>query len=148
MKQAAQRTLQQAVRTAAPRPAVVRAARPIASTSAGRPFSSTAFRREEKKDEAGEKKKKDEYRDTTVEGRSPVQAFIDVFRDELRKNREWQDSVKQLGGEVSKVQDSEAMQRAKAMYERARVSSPSSRSTGLSANAGRGLTSLCRLSCR
>ncbi|BGO94551.1 hypothetical protein NBRC10512_005023 [Rhodotorula toruloides] len=123
MKQAAQRTLQQAVRTAAPRPAVLRAARPIASTSAGRPFSSTAFRREEKKDEADDKKKKEEHRDTTVEGRSPVQAFIDVFRDELRKNREWQDSVKQLGGEVSKVQDSEAMQRAKAMYERARMMS-------------------------
>lgn len=41
----------------------------------------------------------------------------------MRKNREWQDSVKQLGGEVSKVQDSEAMKRAKEAYERARVNS-------------------------
>jgi len=41
----------------------------------------------------------------------------------VRKNREWQDSVKQLGGEVSKVQDSEAMKRAKEAYERARVNS-------------------------
>lgn len=39
----------------------------------------------------------------------------------MRKNREWQDSVKQLGGEVSKVQDSEAMKRAKEAYERARL---------------------------
>ena len=59
--------------------------------------------------------------DTTVQGRSPFQAFIDVIQQEVRKNREWQDSVKQLGGEVDKVQDSAAMRKAKEAYERARV---------------------------
>lgn len=67
-----------------------------------------------------EKKKADEP-DTTVAGRSPFQAFVDVLKDEVRKNREWQDSVKQLQGEASKVQDSEAMRKAKEVYERARV---------------------------
>lgn len=74
---------------------------------------------------AGEQKSKakpEPEPDTTVAGRSPFQAFVDVLKDEVRKNREWQDSVKQLGGEVQKAQDSEAMKRAKEVYERARVS--------------------------
>lgn len=53
--------------------------------------------------------------------KSPFQTFVDVLRDELRKNRELQDNVKQLQGDVDKFQDSEAMKKAKAAYERARV---------------------------
>jgi import inner membrane translocase subunit TIM44 len=45
-----------------------------------------------------------------------------VLKDELRKNRELQDNVKQLQGDVDKFQDSETMKRARAAYERARVS--------------------------
>ncbi|GAA6003675.1 hypothetical protein JCM10207_003541 [Rhodosporidiobolus poonsookiae] len=74
---------------------------------------------EDKKD--SKKKQQAQEEDTTVEGRSPFAAFVEVLREEVRKNREWQDSVKQLGGEVSKVQDSEAMRRAKEVYERARL---------------------------
>ncbi|KAG6856566.1 hypothetical protein H0H87_003066 [Tephrocybe sp. NHM501043] len=55
--------------------------------------------------------------------KSPFQTFVDVLRDELRKNRELQDNVKQLQGDVDKLQDSEAMKRAKAAYERARLQS-------------------------
>ena len=44
-----------------------------------------------------------------------------MLREELRKNRELQDNVKQLQGDVDKFQDSEAMKRARAAYERARV---------------------------
>jgi hypothetical protein len=47
---------------------------------------------------------------------------VDVLREELQKSRELQDGVKQLQGDVDKLQDSEAMKRAKDMYERARVS--------------------------
>lgn len=47
---------------------------------------------------------------------------MDVLKDELRKNRELQDNVKQLQGDVDKLQDSEAMKKARAAYERARVS--------------------------
>lgn len=53
--------------------------------------------------------------------KSPFQTFVDVLRDELKKNRELQDNVKQLQGDVDKFQDSEAMKRARAAYERARV---------------------------
>lgn len=56
--------------------------------------------------------------------KSPFQTFVDVLRDELKKNRELQDNVKQLQGDVDKLQDSEAMKRAKAAYERARVCHP------------------------
>ena len=53
--------------------------------------------------------------------KSPFQTFVDVLRDELRKNRELQENVKQLQGDVDKFQDSEAMKKARAAYERARV---------------------------
>lgn len=150
MKQAAQQTLRQVARASSQRSRAFAAppppTRPLASTSGRRSFAHAAIARQQQQQQqqqaktgsqeetAGQgsesaqdkdKKKKQqqaEENDTTVEGRSPFAAFVEVLRDEVRKNREWQDSVKQLGGEVSKVQDSEAMQRAKAMYERARVS--------------------------
>lgn len=53
--------------------------------------------------------------------KSPYQTFVDTLKDELKKNRELLDNVKQLQGDVDKFQDSEAMKRAKAAYERARV---------------------------
>ena len=53
--------------------------------------------------------------------KSPFQTFVDVLREEIRKNREIQEGVKQLHGEVDAVRDSEAMRRAKEAYERARV---------------------------
>ncbi|KAI0343207.1 mitochondria import inner membrane translocase TIM44 subunit [Trametopsis cervina] len=55
--------------------------------------------------------------------KSPFQTFVDVLRDELRKNREFQENVKQLQGDVDKLQDSEAMKKARAAYERARLTS-------------------------
>ncbi len=53
--------------------------------------------------------------------RSPFTVFVEVLKEELRKNREFQESVKQLQGDVDKFQDSEAMKKARAAYERARV---------------------------
>ncbi|PVF97933.1 TIM44 subunit of mitochondria import inner membrane translocase [Serendipita vermifera] len=55
--------------------------------------------------------------------KSPFQTFVDVLKEELQKSRELQDGVKQLQGDVDKLQDSEAMKRAKDMYERARLTS-------------------------
>lgn len=46
--------------------------------------------------------------------KSPFQTFVDVLKEELRKNRELQDNVKQLQGDVDKFQDSEAMKKARA----------------------------------
>ena len=62
--------------------------------------------------------------------KSPFQTFVDVLREELKKNRELQDNVKQLQGDVEKFQDSEAMKRARDAYERARVSFALSQSGG------------------
>ncbi|KIY70805.1 TIM44 subunit of mitochondria import inner membrane translocase [Cylindrobasidium torrendii FP15055 ss-10] len=56
-------------------------------------------------------------------GKSAFQTFVDVLKDEIRKNRELQDNVKQLQGDVDKLQDSEAMKKARAAYERARLTS-------------------------
>ncbi|KAK0501370.1 import inner membrane translocase subunit tim44 [Armillaria luteobubalina] len=55
--------------------------------------------------------------------KSPFQTFVDVLKDELRKNRELQDNVKLLQGDVDKFSDSEAMKKARAAYERARLTS-------------------------
>ncbi|EJD47973.1 import inner membrane translocase subunit tim44 [Auricularia subglabra TFB-10046 SS5] len=55
--------------------------------------------------------------------KSPYRAFVDTLREEIRKDRELLDSVKTLQGDVEKIQDSEAMRRAKEMYERARLTS-------------------------
>ena len=53
--------------------------------------------------------------------KSPFQTFVDVLKDELRKNREFAENVKQLQGDVDKLQDSETMKKARDAYERARV---------------------------
>lgn len=53
--------------------------------------------------------------------KSPFQTFVEVLKEEIQKNRELQQNVKQLQGDVDKLQDSEAMKRARDMYERARV---------------------------
>lgn len=53
--------------------------------------------------------------------KSPFQTFVDVLKEELRKNREFAENVKQLQGDVDKFQDSEAMKKARDAYERARV---------------------------
>ncbi|KAE9399146.1 import inner membrane translocase subunit tim44, partial [Gymnopus androsaceus JB14] len=55
--------------------------------------------------------------------KSPFQTFVEVLRDELKKSRELQENVKQLQGDVDRFQDSEAMKKARAAYERARLTS-------------------------
>lgn len=55
--------------------------------------------------------------------KSPFQTFVDVLKEELRKNREFAENVKQLQGDVDKFQDSEAMKKARDAYERARLAS-------------------------
>ncbi|XP_006461848.1 hypothetical protein AGABI2DRAFT_185943 [Agaricus bisporus var. bisporus H97] len=55
--------------------------------------------------------------------KSPFQTFVEVLKEELKKNRELQENVKQLQGDVDKLQDSEAMKKARAAYERARLTS-------------------------
>ncbi|PPQ98931.1 hypothetical protein CVT24_003558 [Panaeolus cyanescens] len=53
--------------------------------------------------------------------KSPFQTFVDVLKEELQKNRELQENVKQLQGDVDRLQDSEALKKARDAYERARL---------------------------
>jgi import inner membrane translocase subunit TIM44 len=53
--------------------------------------------------------------------KSPFQTFVEVLKEEIQKNRQLQDNMKQLSGDVDKLQDSEAMKRTREWYERARV---------------------------
>ncbi|KAK4686908.1 hypothetical protein P7C73_g3214, partial [Tremellales sp. Uapishka_1] len=54
---------------------------------------------------------------------SPFKVFMTVLREEITKNKAWQDNAKQLQGDVDKMVDSAAMKRAKDVYERARITS-------------------------
>ncbi|KAF8329512.1 uncharacterized protein EI90DRAFT_3062857 [Cantharellus anzutake] len=53
--------------------------------------------------------------------KSPFKTFVEVLQEEIRKNRQLEENVLKLQGDVTKMQDSEAMKRAKDMYERARL---------------------------
>jgi import inner membrane translocase subunit TIM44 len=53
--------------------------------------------------------------------KSPFQTFVEVLKEEIHKNRELQDNMKQLSGDVDRLQDSEAMKKTREWYERARV---------------------------
>ena len=63
--------------------------------------------------------------------KSPFQTFVEVLKDELRKDRELQENVKQLQGDVDKLQDAEALKKARAAYEKARVRGRPSQSVSL-----------------
>lgn len=54
--------------------------------------------------------------------KSPFAVFAQVLKEEISKNKAWQDNVKQLQGDVDKLADTQAMKRAREVYERARVS--------------------------
>ncbi|CDZ98035.1 Mitochondrial import inner membrane translocase, subunit TIM44 [Phaffia rhodozyma] len=55
--------------------------------------------------------------------RSPFKVFVETLKAEIEKNRELQENVKQLQGDVGKMQDSESLKKAKDLYERARITS-------------------------
>lgn len=46
---------------------------------------------------------------------------MDTLREELKKSQEMQDNMKQLQGDVGKMQDSETMRKMRDAYERARI---------------------------
>lgn len=47
---------------------------------------------------------------------------MQTLKEEIQKNRELQEDVKKLQGDVDKFADSEAMKKAREAYERSRVS--------------------------
>lgn len=52
---------------------------------------------------------------------SPFRVFVQTLREELQKNREYQEDVARLQGDVDKLADSETMKKAREAYERARL---------------------------
>lgn len=71
---------------------------------------------------AGGKKKAPTPEENSGPVRSPFAVFAEVLKEEISKNKAWQENVKTLQGDVDKMADSAAMQRARELYERARVS--------------------------
>ncbi|KAJ9474969.1 Mitochondrial import inner membrane translocase subunit TIM44 [Pseudozyma hubeiensis] len=53
--------------------------------------------------------------------RSPFAVFVETLKAELRKNQELQENMRQLSGDVGKMQDSETMKAMRDAYERARI---------------------------
>ncbi|CDR88852.1 related to TIM44-mitochondrial inner membrane import receptor subunit [Sporisorium scitamineum] len=53
--------------------------------------------------------------------KSPFAVFVDTLKAELRKNQELQENMRQLSGDVGKMQDSETMKKMRDAYERARI---------------------------
>lgn len=53
--------------------------------------------------------------------RSPFTVFVETLKAELRKNQELQENMRQLSGDVGKMQDSETMKKMRDAYERARI---------------------------
>ncbi|ORY29113.1 hypothetical protein BCR39DRAFT_532661 [Naematelia encephala] len=88
-----------------------------------RPISTTPRRLEASKEEPKSESQSQSRRRVPENAppQSPFKVFIDVFREEIQKNKEWQESSRQLGGEVGKLADSAAMKRGREMYEKARL---------------------------
>lgn len=87
-----------------------------------RPISSTARLLDESKKSEQQSQKKKSTNDEPITPRSPWAVFTQVLKEEIEKNKGWQDNVKQLQGDVDKFADSAAMKRAKDVYEKTRVS--------------------------
>lgn len=117
----------------APQPAILRSAafRPISTSYRWlNEQSQQQNQQQQQSDERQKQKQKEREKRTQDEEanappQSPFKVFAQVLKEEISKNKAWQDNVKQLQGDVDKLADSQAMKKAREVYERARVSSPS-----------------------
>lgn len=118
----------------APRPAVFRqsAIRPISSSTrlwneqqkqqeGQEKQDGQSQQSEREKQKQRDRKKRAEEEELNAPPQNPFKVFAQVLREEISKNKAWQDNVKQLQGDVDKLADSQAMKRAREVYERARV---------------------------
>jgi hypothetical protein len=58
---------------------------------------------------------------TSVRHSSILKAFVDTIKDQVKKNKDLQQGVKSLQDESGKVYDSEALKKARELYEKAKV---------------------------
>lgn len=79
---------------------------------------------EKQKQKQKEREKRAQEEESNAPPQSPFKVFAQVLKEEISKNKAWQDNVKQLQGDVDKLADSQAMKKAREVYERARVSPP------------------------
>jgi import inner membrane translocase subunit TIM44 len=77
---------------------------------------------EKEQEKQKQRQKRREEEEVNAPPQNPFKVFAQVLREEISKNKAWQDNVKQLQGDVDKLADSQAMKRAREVYERARVS--------------------------
>ena len=120
-------------RQALVQPAPLARIRPSAYTSPGpvRPFSSTLRYLNEQKQSSESTSQSSSDQSKTRQKKapepeagppqSPFKVFAEVLRQEIQKNKAWQDNVKQLQGDVDKLADSAALKKAREVYERARI---------------------------
>ncbi|CAM0143157.1 protein translocase subunit [Umbelopsis sp. WA50703] len=59
---------------------------------------------------------------TSVRHSSILKAFVDTIKDQVKKNKDLQQGVKSLQDESGKVYDSEALKKARELYEKAKAS--------------------------
>lgn len=52
---------------------------------------------------------------------SPFKVFVQTLKEEIQKNRAFQEDIAKLQGDVDKLADSESMKKAKEAYERSRI---------------------------
>lgn len=91
--------------------------------------SSRIFQEAEQKSQDGKKGDQQQQQQrkgpTPEEGhgpaKSPFAVFAQVLKEEINKNKAWQENVKTLQGDVDKLADTQAMKRARDLYEKARV---------------------------
>jgi len=74
---------------------------------------------EDKSEKSGEKKDKKDAPPPPPHGdKTPWQVFRDTFSSELKASKEWNESTKQLAGEVQDLRESEGIKKASAAYEK------------------------------
>ncbi|WWD06554.1 hypothetical protein V865_004647 [Kwoniella europaea PYCC6329] len=86
-----------------------------------RPLSTSSRLLEEAKQQSKENQKKRPPPEDNAPPQSPWKVFTQVLKEEIEKNKGWQDNVKQLQGDVDKMADSAAMKRARDLYEKTRI---------------------------
>ncbi|WWC73315.1 uncharacterized protein I206_107282 [Kwoniella pini CBS 10737] len=93
--------------------------RPISTSS--RLLEEAKEKSKESKENTKEKEKSKPPPEDNSPPRSPWAVFTQVLKEEIEKNKGWQDNVKQLQGDVDKMADSAAMKRARDIYEKTRI---------------------------
>ena len=125
MKRGATRVARQAIKASReiptplsipPRPAFASSSRTFSTC---RPVKAAEQQQQSKAKDEGPQQ--EESKQQFTQGTSPFTIFVQVIREEIEKNRQLQDNLKQLGGQVSSVQDSKTWSAMRAAGESAKL---------------------------